>query len=392
MKRPLRGAFVGFGFIAEKGHLPEYQRREARGEVAIVAIADICEARRAAAGAAFPRAALYADAAQLLAHRAAELDFVDITVPPYAHAEVALASLRRGLHVLCEKPLATTPEDARSMARQALASRRVLFPCHNYRHAPVISEIRSILASGAIGEPRLVTLQTFRTKHARGVDAWRPDWRRQRRYAGGGIAMDHGSHTFYLAFEWLRSYPTAVTAKLSHLGRYDTEDNFSCTLTFPTGIAMAHLTWTAGVRKVLYTLHGDRGAIVADDDSVVVHRADADGKPSAVADAHHAPSHWMDASHKEWFGTLLDDFWGAVHAGQYVSSSTIDAIQCVATIDAAYESATRRSIEVAVPKAPNVVQFTLPTAAQRISRQKPRQPQTVSTSSRPSEKRSAASR
>jgi predicted dehydrogenase len=288
-----------------------------------------------------------------LAHRGSDLDVVDITVPPYAHGEVARAALLRGLHVLCEKPLATTPNEARSMARQAVASRRVLFPCHNYRHAPVISEIRSILGSGVIGQPRLVTLQTFRTRHARGVDAWRPDWRRERRFAGGGIAMDHGSHTFYLAFEWLRSYPTSVTAKLGNLGTYDTEDNFSCTLTFPTGIAMAHLTWTAGVRKVLYTLHGDKGAIIADDDSVVVHRTGGEDKPTAVGDARHAPSQWMDASHKEWFGSLFDDFCRAIQDGLYVSPHTIDAIQCVATIHAAYESAARRSAEVAVPKAPS---------------------------------------
>jgi predicted dehydrogenase len=351
VKKPLRGAFIGFGFIAEKGHAPDYQRREKRGEVEIVAIADVSRPRREAAQAAFPRTTVYADPLELLANRSGELDFVDITVPPYAHADLARAALGRGLHVLCEKPLATTLEEAQNMARQALAARRVLFPCHNYRYAPVISEIRSILASGIIGQPRLVTLQTFRTMHARGAEGWRPDWRRERRYAGGGIAMDHGSHTFYLAFEWLRSYPTTVTAKIGNLSSYDTEDNFSCTLTFPNGIATAELTWTAGVRKVLYTLHGERGAIIADDDAVVVHRVAQGGQPIDAADARRAPSEWMDASHKEWFGALFDDFCRAIRDDQYVSPSTIDAIQCVATIHAAYESAARRSVEVAVHKA-----------------------------------------
>jgi predicted dehydrogenase len=353
VKKPLRGAFIGFGFIAENGHAPEYLRRESRGEAEIVAVADLSRPRRDAAQIAFPHATVYADGLELLARHGSELDFVDIAVPPYAHAELACAALTQGLHVLCEKPLATTPQEARSMAKQALASRRVLFPCHNYRHAPVVSEIRSILSSGIIGRPRLVTLQTFRTMHARGVEGWRPDWRREKRYAGGGIAMDHGSHTFYLAFEWLGSYPTTVTAKLGNLSSYDTEDNFSCSLTFPTGIATAHLTWTAGVRKVLYTLHGEQGAIVADDDSVIVHRAlGPDGKAHRAPDARHAPSKWMDASHKEWFGALFDDFCRAIHDEEYISASTIDAIQCVATIHAAYESAAMHSAEVAVAKAP----------------------------------------
>jgi len=359
VKKPLRGAFLGFGFIAEKGHAPDYQRRQERGEVDIVAIADVSRPRREAAHAAFPRANIYADPHELLADQSREIDFVDITVPPYAHAELARAALSRGFHVLCEKPLATTIEEAHGMARHALAARRVLFPCHNYRYAPVISEIRSILASGIIGPPRLVTLNTFRTMHARGVEGWRPDWRREKRYAGGGIAMDHGSHTFYLAFEWMRSYPTAVTAKLGNLGAYDTEDNFNCTLTFPSGIAVAQLTWTAGVRKVLYTLHGERGTIIADDDAVVVHRTGQGGQPSDAADTRHAPSAWMDASHKEWFGALFDDFCSAIRDDQYVSPSTMDAIECVATIHAAYESAARRSIEMAIQR-PSDPSFSAP--------------------------------
>ena len=47
--------------------------------------------------------------------------------------------------------------------------------------------------------------------------------------------MDHGSHTFYLAFEWLRAYPTAITARAVTMGPLDTEDDFSCSLRFPTG-------------------------------------------------------------------------------------------------------------------------------------------------------------
>ena len=89
----------------------------------------------------------------------------------------------------------------------------MIYPCHNYKHAPVIKAVRGVIEAGRIGKVHLVTLQTFRNTHAKGVTGWRTDWRRERRYSGGGIAMDHGSHTFYLAFEWLRAYPTAITAR-----------------------------------------------------------------------------------------------------------------------------------------------------------------------------------
>ena len=82
--------------------------------------------------------------------------------------------------------------------------------------------------------------------------------------------MDHGSHTFYLAFDWLAAQPTGIAAKMSNLSTFDTEDNFSCTVTFPTGVAMARLTWNAAVRKVIYTIHGERGAIRVEDDDIEV--------------------------------------------------------------------------------------------------------------------------
>jgi predicted dehydrogenase len=350
MGRSLRGALVGFGFIAENGHAPEYRRLAAGGGVEIRAVADVSEARREAARRAFPGARIYESHSDLLAREAQMLDFVDVTTPPYAHGQVAEAALSLGLHVLCEKPLAVSPSQATSMALRAESEKRVLFPCHNYRHAPVVEEVRSILRKDVIGPVRLATLQTFRTTHARGVADWRPDWRRERPLAGGGIAMDHGSHTFYLAFEWLRSYPTSVTAKMGTIGEHDTEDNFSCTLTFPTGIVTAHLTWTSGARKVLYTLHGPRGAITVDDDVVSVHRVvGATGASSELVYRREVSSRWMDASHREWFGRLFDDFRRAIREHDYVSGQTIDAIQCIQTIGAAYQSAARGSAEVAIP-------------------------------------------
>ena len=66
----------------------------------------------------------------------------------------------------------------------AVVAKRVLYPCHNYKHAPVIRNVRKIIDSGAIGQVHLVTLQTFRNTHARGVPEWRPDWRREKRHSG----------------------------------------------------------------------------------------------------------------------------------------------------------------------------------------------------------------
>src|SRR5947209_8090688 len=103
--RPLSGACIGYGFIASKGHLPAYAAfPEGRAPLRIVAVADVCPARRAQALADLPGVRVYESHAELLEKEAGRIDFVDITTPPSAHAEIAHAALDRGLHVLCEKP------------------------------------------------------------------------------------------------------------------------------------------------------------------------------------------------------------------------------------------------------------------------------------------------
>jgi len=362
MKKPLRGAIIGYGFIMEKGHASAYRQRRERAaaegrepDVEIVALADVCRERRELAARHFPGLRTYADFLELLDAEASNLDFVDIATPPAKHAAVARAALAKGLHVLCEKPLATTIADARDMLECAVAAKRVLYPCHNYKHAPVIRNVRKIIASGAIGQVHLVTLQTFRNTHARGVPEWRPDWRRERRHSGGGIAMDHGSHTFYLAFEWLRSYPTAISGRMSNMSSWDTEDDFSCSLKFPTGVASAHLSWQAGVRKVIYTIHGSHGAIRVEDDHIEVAK---NGNGHVVGAAHvdwqferqEIASDWMDSSHVTWFDSLFDGFRKAIVAGEWVGKEAEESFLCIQLIQTAYASAQQGSRELPLPE------------------------------------------
>lgn len=368
----LRGAVIGYGFISGKGHIPAYLiRSQNQKDVEIIAVADISEARRTRAQEALPFARIYSDYRALLEAEAKNLDFVDISTPPCDHAVIAQAALDLGLHVLCEKPLTTTVEDAEGLLEKARVSQRVLFPCHNYKHAPVIRAIRQILAEDQIGKVRSVTLNTYRNTHAKGVPEWKTHWRRNKRFSGGGIAMDHGSHTFYLAFEWLGSYPTAVTAKMVNLEGlpYDTEDNFTAVLTFPTGLAHAHLSWTAGVRKVIYSIQGERGAITVDDDEIQIARMRKTEGPEVAQGAvtwdvekKSIESHWMDASHVTWFNSLFDQFKLAIEQNDYVGKEAREAFLCVQLIHAAYQSAQEGSREMPL----KITEINLPSAQDSI--------------------------
>ncbi len=345
-KKPLRGAVIGYGFISANGHIPAYLKRsQDSGDVEIAAIADICPVRRSLAQAALPQARTYSDYRTLL--DAETLDFIDIATPPCDHAAIAHAALAGGLHVLCEKPLTCTVTEARSLLDHAKSVQRVIFPCHNYKHAPMIRAIREIIQSGRIGKVRSVTLNTYRNTHAKGVTEWNSHWRRESRYSGGGIGMDHGSHSFYLTFDWLGSYPTSVAAKMSNLepGKYDTEDDFTAELTFPTGVAHVHLTWTAGVRKVIYTLQGEKGALMMDDDELQIETMNgARGRDAAQAAVRNVEkksisSDWTDSSHASWFNSLFDEFREAIERGDFAGREAQEAALCVQLINTAYRSA-----------------------------------------------------
>ena len=363
MTKPLRGAVIGYGFISGNGHIPAYLKRALeKGDVEIVAVADTCESRRQLVCETLPNARVYTDYEILLEQESENLDFIDISTPPVFHAEIALAGFKHGLHVLCEKPLTVSLEEAQVLLKAAEDSKRVLFPCHNYKHAPVVKAIREVIESGQIGKVRSVTLNTFRNTHAKGATEWRTHWRREKRFSGGGIAMDHGSHTFYLTFDWMNSYPTSVTAKMSILEpeRYDTEDNFSAVLTFPTGLANVHLSWTAGVRKVIYTIQGDKGAITVDDDEMQIATQHKTGGPDVAQGAitwqvekRNISSDWMDASHVSWFNSLFDDFKTAIQKGVFVGKEAREAYLCVQLIQTAYQSAAQGSREL--PLTPDVL-------------------------------------
>ena len=337
----LKGAIVGFGFISSKGHLPAYLSRQ---DVKIEAIADVSEARRKLAAALVPGVRTYASHEELLAKETG-LDFLDIATPPVDHAKVALAGVEKGLHVLCEKPLTTTVKEAMSLVDAARRHRRVVFPAHNYKHAPVVKFAREVIASGRIGTVRAVTLNTFRTTHAKGVTEWRTDWRRDQKTSGGGIAMDHGSHSFYLTFAWLGTLPTKVTAKALQLDtEWTNEDNLNCVLTFPNGFAHTFLTWTAGVRKVVYSLQGTDGALVIDDDDFELTTGKLSGKPQTEKGV--IASHWMDASHSGWFSSLFDQFKTAISAGDFVNRELREAVACIQIIETCYRSSAEGSREL----------------------------------------------
>ena len=329
MKKKKKAGLVGYGFICSKGHLPAFLERE---DVEIVAVADISPERRELAQSFLPQSRIYENYSSLLSQEK-DLDFVDITTPPAFHREIALAALEKGCHVICEKPLAMSTKQARDMMRMAKEQKRVLFPCHNYKHAPVVKEIQKCIQKGLVGEVSALTLQTFRYSHAKGVEEWEKDWRRKKKYSGGGITMDHGSHSFYLIFDWLKSFPISVSAHMMHGDpQWDTEDVLECSLKFPAATANVFLSWRAGARKMLYTVLGDKSGIFVDNDRLqLVHREEE-------KESYSISSAWMDASHVSWSSSMFQEFFDCIEKQEYIGKDIQNSYLCMELIEKCYLS------------------------------------------------------
>lgn len=141
-----------------------------------------------------------------------DIQLVDVCTPGDLHAEVAIAALAAGKHVLCEKPLANTPAEAEAMtaaAQRAAAGGIRSMAGFNYRRVPALAMARRLVADGRLGEIRHVRaayLQDWLTD-----PAFPLTWRLQRERAGSGALGDLGAHLIDLA-QYLVGEPiTAVS-------------------------------------------------------------------------------------------------------------------------------------------------------------------------------------
>lgn len=125
------------------------------------------------------------------------IDIVDISTPTDSHAEIAIAALKNGKHVLCEKPLGLNLKQCEQMFAAAQKSRAVHMVCHNYRRIPAIALAKKMISEGVLGR-----IYHFRARYAQDRLADREfpvDWRLQKEHSGSGVHSDINSHIIDLA-------------------------------------------------------------------------------------------------------------------------------------------------------------------------------------------------
>jgi uncharacterized protein (TIRG00374 family) len=323
----LRGALLGAGNIALRGHAPQWTGPLA-DEVEIVAIADLSPPNRAAAEKAFPQARLYGKAEDLLDSES--LDFCDVCTPPFTHRVLVEQATARGLHVLCEKPLAANLDDAEAIAESVRASGIVLLPCHQYHHSPQWLAVKRLLPR--IGPVHLVEYEVLRTEANPGNPNWTPAWRTDPALAGGGILFDHGAHIFYQLRSVLGEPATVhATVRTLRHADYGVEDSAFVMLDYGDRLAEVRLTWAARRRAIRFQFVGRDGELLGDDQHVVVHAATDE-------EISFAEGMSRNSSHSDWYAPLFQDFVARIRSGDRSTEPLDEALFVARLIASAYES------------------------------------------------------
>ena len=244
-RRPLRAGVIGLGMMG-RNHVRVWD--EAVDGVELVAVADP-EPQAVRAATSGRRARGFDDPDRLLAEE--ELDLVSIVAPTSLHLPVALAALRAGVHVLVEKPIAATREEALAMMRAADDAGRLLTVGHIERFNPAIRELKQRLDAGELGRIFQISATRLGPFPARIRDV--------------GVVVDLAPHDLDIFRYLLGVEPVRLHAETARRIHTEHEDLFNGTIAFSNGvIGVLDINWLTPTKRRLLSVTGERGMYVAD--------------------------------------------------------------------------------------------------------------------------------
>lgn len=235
----------------------------------VVAACDV-DLERAAATA--PRAFSHWD--EMLA--GVELDAVDICTPPHLHAPAALAAIKAGKPVLCEKPLARNPAEARQILDAAAEAGSLLVTAFCHRFHPPVEWVKAQIDAGSLGR-----ILMFRNRFGTRFKGVEDKWFSNPEIAGGGALMDTSIHSVDL-FRFLVGEVEAASALTSTFSPniHGLEDSAAMLLRAESGaIGVIEASWMTPWSANVVEIYGELGAAVIDYDTGVTrvrHDGDSD--------------------------------------------------------------------------------------------------------------------
>jgi len=268
-----------------------------------------------------------------------DIDIVIVSTYPKSHPEIAIAALRAGKHVLCEKPLGRTAEESQRMIDAAIETGLVLKPGLNYRHMAHVRKAKEILDSGALGP---VYFMRSRFGNGGGPPGFEKVWRSSRDLTGPGLFQEQGIHVFDL-FRHFVGEPDTVTAEVRrYFWDFDDNagDNGFCTLTTSSGqVANFHISWTQWISIFEVEIFGRDGYM----------RLEGREKyygPQRLILGRRKPDHSRPDEEIFEFGDV-DRSWDlewrhfldVIKTGNGKTSDMLDGLYCQQMVEAAYKSA-----------------------------------------------------
>lgn len=262
---------VGCGSIAKYRHLPEYHTHP---DVDISSVCDVVIERAQAAAQTYGAKA-YTDYMDLINDK--EINAVSICAPNVLHAPIAIAALQAGKHVLCEKPMATTLEEAERMNETANASGKILMIGHNQRLVPSHQKAKEMISQGNLGK-----IYSFRTSFGHsGPEGWSIDgkdsWFFKKSEAGIGAMADLGVHKadllrFLLGEEIIE---VAGFVETSAKKEINVDDTAVCILRTESGIiGTLAASWSYVKEDNSTIIYGEKAVMRLEDDptySLIIH-------------------------------------------------------------------------------------------------------------------------
>ena len=345
-----RIGIIGVGFGAQV-HVPGF--RSEGWEVAAICSRNRDKAQKAADAAGIGE--VYTDPLELIGRD--DLDAVAIITPPAAHHDLAIAALKSGKHVLCEKPFALDAAQAKRMVDAANHTGRTTMVAHEFRHTPQRAYIKQLLDEGYIGKFRLCTIELFLDRYVT-AQPRTFTWMEQTS-EGGGLLGALGSHYVDGLRHWFGEV-ASVSGTLSTLRpdlvdstgkkvQAQTDDTFTMILEFVDG-GMATMTAsfaTTPTRGAKIAVMGDNGTLVAEqpgpnpmEDGVVI-----GSRGGAALQALETPARYLpfkdERDHRLMaFRMLVRDFSKGVEERTSPSPNFTDGWRCQQVLDAVRESST----------------------------------------------------
>lgn len=257
---------IGCGSIAQHRHLPEYA---ANPDVELVAVCDIAEERAKQVAGQYGVKA-YATHEELL--HSGEVDAISVCTPNYLHAPISIAALDAGIHVLCEKPMATSRAEAETMIEAAKRSGKKLMIAHNQRFVASHQKARQLISNGEIGK-----IYSFRTAFGHGgPEGWSVEgkggWFFQKDKAFIGAMGDLGVHKTDLLRYVLGEEISEVGAFIETSAKdfADVDDNAVCVLKTESNIiGTLAASWAyAGNEDNSTIIYGEKAILRLEDDPI----------------------------------------------------------------------------------------------------------------------------